>query len=211
MCIFFWDSRTQYENDQIEKIQYEAAKIVTGLTKSVSINNLLKEVGWVPLSDRRKIQKYVFIYKEKHGLLPEYLHELFPGTVQEISDNQYALRNNESYASDARWTKVYAISVIPSLLSLWDNLDANIRSAESLNAFKNKLKLLYQPPTVPYYFKTGERFVVVHHTRIRNNLGQSPMCDCGVEIENAEHYFSDADGTVINVCNFLLILVRSIL
>ena len=33
------------------------------------------------------------------------------------------------------------------------------------------------------------------------------MCDCGVEFENAEHYFSDADDTVTNVYIFLLICV----
>jgi len=90
---------------------------------------------------------------------------------------------------------------------------ANIRSADSLNAFNNKLKLLYQPPTVPNYFETGERFAVVHHTRIKkcsnlnydlycNNLRQSPMCDCGVEIECRTLFFSDKDGTVICVYNF---------
>jgi hypothetical protein len=38
-------------------MQYEAARIVTGLTRSVSIDKLLNEIGWVSLSDRRKIQK----------------------------------------------------------------------------------------------------------------------------------------------------------
>jgi len=107
------------------KITISWAKIGRKNENEWSIKNVLKEVGWVPLSDRRKIQKYVFIYKEKHSLLPEYLHEIFPGTVQEISDNQYALRNNESYASVASRTEVYAKSVIPSSLSLWNNLDAN--------------------------------------------------------------------------------------
>ena len=32
----------------------EAARLVTGLTKSVPLDCLNKEVGWVPLSQRRK-------------------------------------------------------------------------------------------------------------------------------------------------------------
>ena len=32
-----WDSCTQYEKDNLEKIQHEAARIVTGLTRSVSL------------------------------------------------------------------------------------------------------------------------------------------------------------------------------
>ncbi len=67
-----WDSCTNYEKDSLEKIQYEAARVVTGLTRSVSIFNLLQEIGWVSLNDRRKIQKLAIIYKVKSGVLPDY-------------------------------------------------------------------------------------------------------------------------------------------
>ena len=48
-----WDGCTVYEKENLERIQYEAARIVTGLTRSVSIDNLMKEIGWVSLADRR--------------------------------------------------------------------------------------------------------------------------------------------------------------
>ena len=54
-----WDNCTQYEANELEKIQHEAARIVSGATKLVSIEKLLKEVGWDTLSCRRKnINKY---------------------------------------------------------------------------------------------------------------------------------------------------------
>lgn len=71
-----WDNCAQYEKDSLEKIQYEAARIVTGLTRSVSIERLLREIGWVNLSDRRKMQKLLLAYKEENGLVPSYLQEL---------------------------------------------------------------------------------------------------------------------------------------
>ena len=49
-----WDNCTQYEANELEKIQHEAARIVSGATKLVSIDKLLKEVGWDTLSCRRK-------------------------------------------------------------------------------------------------------------------------------------------------------------
>ncbi len=68
-----WDSCTLYERDTLEKLQYEAARVVTGLTRSVSINRLIQEIGWVSLSDRRTIQELVILYKKKAGELPNYL------------------------------------------------------------------------------------------------------------------------------------------
>ena len=49
-----WDNCFQYKANALEKIQNEAARIVTGALKLVSINKLLKETGWEPLSTRRK-------------------------------------------------------------------------------------------------------------------------------------------------------------
>jgi hypothetical protein len=52
-----WDGCAAYEKQSLEQLQYEAARIITGATRSVSIDCLVKEVGWVSLSDRRTIQK----------------------------------------------------------------------------------------------------------------------------------------------------------
>ena len=41
-----WNNCTQYEVNELEKIQNEAARIVTGATKLVSIDSLSHETGW---------------------------------------------------------------------------------------------------------------------------------------------------------------------
>ena len=45
-----WDNCSQYESNQLEQIQNEAARIVTGATKLVSVNSLLHETGRETLS-----------------------------------------------------------------------------------------------------------------------------------------------------------------
>ena len=49
-----WDNCTQYEKDDLEKIQTEAARIAKGTTKLVSIENLYSEIGWDTLEVRRR-------------------------------------------------------------------------------------------------------------------------------------------------------------
>ena len=72
-----WNNCTQYEVNDIEKIQIEAARIVTGATELVSINSLTNETGWESLSNRRK----------KH-----YLSSLVPPSVGNTTN--YQLRNS---------------------------------------------------------------------------------------------------------------------
>ena len=82
-----WDNCTQYEANELEKIQHEAARIVSGGTKLVSIDKLLKEVGWDTLSCRRKKHKLILFYKMINGLCPDYLSSLVPlllGITQHI-------------------------------------------------------------------------------------------------------------------------------
>ena len=67
------------------KIQNEAAGIVTGLTRSVSLVKLYNECGWTNLSVRRHQQKLHFMYKVNNGLVPSYITDLFPPLVSEIS------------------------------------------------------------------------------------------------------------------------------
>ena len=44
-----WDNCNNFEKDKLEKIQLEAARIVTGTTRSTSLNNIYRETGWLTL------------------------------------------------------------------------------------------------------------------------------------------------------------------
>ena len=46
------DNCTQYESNDLEKIQNEAARIVTGATKLISLQSLYIETGWESLASR---------------------------------------------------------------------------------------------------------------------------------------------------------------
>ena len=68
-----WDNCTLYEVNELEKIQNEAACIVTGATKLVSIDCLNHETGWELLASRRKKHKLQLFYKMQTNLTPDYL------------------------------------------------------------------------------------------------------------------------------------------
>ena len=51
-----WDGCPEQNADLLEKLPHEAARIVTGLTRSVRLENLYKECGWPSLAIRRKYQ-----------------------------------------------------------------------------------------------------------------------------------------------------------
>ena len=51
-----WNNIPEYLGDKLERIQIEAARIVTGATKLCSKQNLYYDTGWETLSERRKTQ-----------------------------------------------------------------------------------------------------------------------------------------------------------
>lgn len=191
-----WDNCTQYEKDELEKIQKEAARIATGTTKLISLEALYSEIGWETLESRRKKQKLTLFYKMHNNLCPPYLSSLVPPTVNETS--RYNLRNaNNTQTIDSR-TSLYFNSFLPSVIREWNTLQDDQRNSSSVTSFKFNLN--HGNIDVPKYFYVGDRRIQMLHTRLRTkcsslnyeiylkNLTESPLCRCG-SIENSEHYF----------------------
>jgi hypothetical protein len=59
--------------DLIESVQYESARIVTGLRKGTSRDKLYGELGWDSLQNRRKKQQLILMFKALEGELPNYI------------------------------------------------------------------------------------------------------------------------------------------
>ena len=132
-----WDNCTFNEKDKLEKIQIEAGRIVTGLTRSTSLYNLFRELGWLTLSERRKYQKLVLAFKITHDMVPQYLSSLFPQNVG--NSVSYNLRNNDDFVLLPCRTTLFENSCVPSLISLWNQLPLNLRHLPTISSFKREI------------------------------------------------------------------------
>ena len=111
-----WDNCTVREKESLEKIQNETARTVIRFTRSISLENLYRETGWLTLSDRRKYQKLVLAYKIFNGQTPNYLLDIFPPYVN--TRTQYTLRNANDIDLIAYRTELFASSFTPSAIKL---------------------------------------------------------------------------------------------
>ena len=73
-----WDGCSEQDSVTLQKVQNEAARLVTGLTRSVSLENLFKECGWATLWQRRQQHKLSFMYNVNTGMVPPYMQDFNP-------------------------------------------------------------------------------------------------------------------------------------
>ena len=191
-----WDNCSQYEKDELEKIQTEAARIATGATKLISLSNLYKEICWETLQQRRHNHKLILFYKMVNNLAPTYLSSLLPQQVSTVS--RYNLRNSNDLQTIRTNTSLYYNSFLPSTLREWNKLPTEIRQLPTLNSFKYSLSQDKQKVPKHYYY--GTRKAQILHMRLRTgcsslnldlflkNITDSPLYRCG-SIENSQHYF----------------------
>ena len=155
-----WNICTQYESNELEKNQNEAARIVTGATRLTSIESLLTETGWETLSARRNKHKLVMFYKMKNNLCPNYLSSLIPPNIG--SSVRYNLRNVNDTRSVHANTQLYYNSFLPSAIREWNDLPRDIQDSSTVASFKTRLNSNIALP--PPYYSTGNRLDQIHHT-----------------------------------------------
>ena len=190
-----WDNCYIYEVEILEKIQVEAGRIVTGATKSCSAAKIMNDLGWETLQNRRKKHRLVTFYKMTNGLTPQYLTNLVPQRVHEVAGRR--LRNDDDFVTPRSKTNLYQNSFLPKTVRDWNDLPIEIKSASSLNSFKNLINRNLTKP--PKYYYEGERHAQILHTRLRlgcsslnydlfkNHVSDTDKCNCGL-IESSEHF-----------------------
>ena len=106
-----WDNCFNYEKFEIDKIQIEAGRIVTGATKSCPKSNILEETGWDSLETRRYKRRMLTFYKMVNGHTPSYLQLIVRPSVHQVS--QRNLRNNQNLTVTRARSNMYSNSFIP--------------------------------------------------------------------------------------------------
>ncbi len=192
-----WDGCSNFNIYKLEKLQLEAARIITGLPRFASRESLFFETGWETLKIRRQRRKLCLMHKIINERAPEYLIDCMSDFS--INNNNYNLRNRSEYRVPRCRLETYSKSFFPSTIRDWNSLDANIRSTQSSHAFKNTLKFDFLP--VPSYYFIGNRNENIIHTKMRHrcsslnadlfraNLINDSSCACGCPLEDAIHFF----------------------
>ena len=190
-----WDNCYNYEKESIEKVQWEAARIVTGATKSCNRIKLLEDTGWDTMEKRRYKHRMITFFKMVKSMAPPYLQTLVPPSVHQVS--QRNLRNYSNLTIPRSRTNLYDKSFIPLATREWNSLPENMKVCTSLASFKYLLD--QNKAKVPNYFYLGQRKAQILHARLRlncsslnadlfnNHVSDNDMCSCGAH-ETAEHY-----------------------
>ena len=196
-----WDNCGIGYLDKLEKLQLDAARIVTGLPILTKSEYLYAETGLETLSERRYRRKLQLFFNIKCGMAPEYLRHLVPPTIQ--STTIYPLRNGDNLIVPFCRLSITNSSFIPSTVKEWNTLDIAIRKLDSLSKFKNAIRLNSQSNkiSVPKLYYYGPRKLNVILTQIRCtssflnhdlhkvHILSSPACSCGAPQEDANHFF----------------------
>ena len=191
-----WDSCSTTDSERLEKIQLEAARIVTGLPMFAPKTALYYETGWETLEARRKNKKLRLMYQITHGNAPAYLNDVMPPFRSQVTS--YPLRNINDITIPQSSLDIYKKSFISSTIRDWNELNSDIRNSPSISTFKNRIASKNDPPK---FFCKGARSLNILHTKLthncsalnsdlfRVNLINDTRCTCGVPVEDCEHYF----------------------
>ena len=150
-----WDWCSEQDSVTLQKVQNQAAWLVTALTRSVSLENLFKECGWATLSQRRQQHKLSFMYNVNTEMVPPYVQDLIPPLVREVSD--YPLRNTRNLTVPYNRTSISQKSCIPSSIRLWNSLADDLKVSSTLLFFKKHIISNFNISCVPSYYIMGNR------------------------------------------------------
>ena len=125
--------------DALERNQGYAAKSILGRSKYSSSTGALKELGWIPLSERRRIHQGVFVHKAihlKNSLhATSAIHKLLPRHTHSTRHSQTNHLNSQQHQSSLTET-----STIYRSTHAWNSFPKDICSIASTKGFKDKIQ-----------------------------------------------------------------------
>ena len=122
---------------QLQRVQNNAARLITRTSKHDHITPVLKELHWLPVESRIAFKMLVMTYKCINGLAPSYLAEL----VQPRKRDGRLRQNYAPTLHQGITKKCIGDSAFGAAAPrLWNELPVNIRASGTLSMFRKRLK-----------------------------------------------------------------------
>ena len=137
-CASVWSNTSDMNIKKIQLIQNCAARLITGLSKYDHISSTLESLNWLPMKEHLLYRDTILTFKCINGLAPSYLCDKFEKR-NEIHDRD--TRNNKKIQIPQYHTTCGQRTFKYRATKIWNALDEQLKSINSVNLFKSKLKL----------------------------------------------------------------------
>lgn len=137
--ISIWGTTNSTQIERVQKMQNFAAKVALGgAARSDHVTPFLKELGWLKINQKHKLETATIIYNLVNEKLPSWLFSL--PTVSDMNSHTVHTRQTEQLYVPRRNTYLGNRSFQVAAPTLWNSLPNEIKHSTSLNQFKKRLK-----------------------------------------------------------------------
>ena len=130
-----WDPSTTTHIKQLESVQRRAARFVANKYHSrASVSDMLANLSWTSLEDRRKTARLAMLYKIQHGLVRYNTNKLLPAPTRSRRTNSQQLKQitcRTEYRSSA---------FLPRTIREWNSLPEEAVAAPTLDTFVSRVR-----------------------------------------------------------------------
>ena len=127
-----------YRIKPLQRVQNIAARVVSLCSRDDDIDEVLKELHWLPVMQRILFKVLLLVYKCKNGLAPDYLSSLFIPYKMNFNSRSNFLDKLETPRT--RMTSYGDRAFVVAGAEEWNKLPLELKGASTVETFKIKLK-----------------------------------------------------------------------
>lgn len=120
--------------NKVETLLYKGGKIILGVPPDTSTRNVINELRWLTFPERLYFHRCILVYKSQHCKLPPPINRKFQPMT-----HGYNTRNSNNLKLIKCRTNMGQRTLAFLGAKDWNNLPSVLKSAPSVNIFKNKL------------------------------------------------------------------------
>ena len=122
----------------LQRVQNSAARLITRTKRHEHISPILRELHWLTIDDRIRFKILLLTFKAIHGCAPAYICSLISLSTNKTlrSSNNLSLKPGPRIKTSFYGDRAFAVAAPKQ----WNKIPFTIRSAESIDQFKRKLK-----------------------------------------------------------------------
>ena len=133
-----WDPYLDKDISSIEMVQRRAARFVTNdYAYTSSVSDMIAELGWHSLADRRSDIRLITLFRTIHKLMEVPTSDIPTSDILTPADPRTRPKHKLKYKTIKASTSAYKNSFFVKTIPLWNQLPSEIAECCTIEAFKN--------------------------------------------------------------------------